>query len=327
MSGLHGFHVSNDAGCQDCHQATTNDGVSIAMPVLHINTQRDLVFSAAGLAYDQGDQTCTGSCHAHDHTASSWLGSGGGFHPTGFADPNVHSPEMELQRMDCRACHGADLTGGSGPSCDTCHSVGWRSDCVFCHGGNDGNLTGAPPRDLGALPMSASQSFLAHTVHDTEGISRAYACLRCHVELDVGHAFDATPAAAEVTFASGLSAAGNYDGAGACSSLYCHGNGQGDNGSAVDGGAAMQCHSCHPGMASTEAQWQSMSGKHRKHLAAGLDCGDCHLDVTGDGTTILDPLLHVDGLNQLRFSDPALVYDAGRCSGDCHGERHQGQVW
>jgi predicted CxxxxCH...CXXCH cytochrome family protein len=179
--------------------------------------------------------------------------------------------------------------------------------------------------------MSGSQAFLAHTAHVTEGISRAYDCTECHTKpLDVlssGHAFDDTPGMGEVTFAMGLSAAGSYDGASTCSSLYCHGNGQGDNGSAVDGSAAMQCDSCHPGMASSENAWQSMSGKHRKHLQAGPDCGDCHLDVTSNGTSILEALLHVDGLNQVSFSDPGITYDAGRCSGECHGERHQGQSW
>lgn len=335
MSGLHGLHVSNGAGCQDCHQATTADGQMIATPSLHINGQRDHAFSAPGFSYDQSAQTCTGTCHLYSHDARPWLGSGGGVHPAGFADPDVHGPEMELQRMDCPTCHGADLMGGSGPSCDGCHTAAghpdWRTDCIFCHGGDGGDTSGAPPRDLGALPMSGSQAFLAHRVHVTEGISQAYDCNQCHAKpsdvLSIGHAFDDTPGMAEVTFAMGLSAAGNYDGAGTCSSLYCHGNGQENDGSATDGSAPMQCDSCHADMTGPETAWQSMSGKHRKHLAEGLDCGDCHLDVTSDGTSILNPPLHVDGLNQLMFSDPALIYDAGRCSGDCHGERHQGQVW
>jgi hypothetical protein len=28
----------------------------------------------------------------------------------------------------CRVCHGTDLTGGSGPSCYTCHGPVWRED-------------------------------------------------------------------------------------------------------------------------------------------------------------------------------------------------------
>ena len=112
--------------------------------------------------------------------------------------------------------------------------------------------------------------------------------------------------------------------------LYCHGNGRGDNGSVTDGGVAMQCGSCHPGMASSESAWASMSGEHRKHLQeSGVTCGTCHLDVTSDGLSIRGPLLHVDGLNQLRFTAAGFSFDGGtkRCSGTCHGERHDNDGW
>jgi predicted CxxxxCH...CXXCH cytochrome family protein len=203
---------------------------------------------------------------------------------------------------------------------------------VFCHGADD-NRTEAPPRDLGALPMSGSLAFLAHTVHVTEGISQAYDCTECHTKpsnvLSMDHAFDDTPGQGEVSFSMGLSASGDYNGAGTCSSLYCHGNGQGDNGSAVDGSASMQCDSCHPGLGSDEDDWDSMSGKHRKHLKEGLDCGNCHLDVTEDGLSIWGPLLHVDGAHQIRFTDLSISYNSatGRCAGDCHGKNHENKSW
>jgi predicted CxxxxCH...CXXCH cytochrome family protein len=332
MSGLHAFHLESGAGCQDCHEDTSSNGASIADPSLHVNAIRELAFSAAGFAWDSSGRTCSGTCHDEAHSALPWLDAGQRFHPFDYAVPAQHSPDMELQRMDCRDCHAPDLTGNLGPSCDTCHSSGWRSNCVFCHGAGD-NLTGAPPRDLGALPMSASQAFLAHTAHVTQGISRAYDCIECHLKpsevLDAGHAFDDTPGRGEVSFALGLSSAGSYDGAGSCSSLYCHGNGQGDNGSETDGAPAMQCSSCHPGMNSSEGAWETMSGEHRKHLQEDVTCGDCHLDVTEDGTSIRAPLLHVDGLNQLRFSDPRVSFNpaTGRCSGNCHGESHNSERW
>ena len=331
MSGLHGFHVSVGAGCQDCHQATTADGMTIVTPTLHINGQRDTQFAAPGFTYDEGEQSCSGTCHGYPHIARPWVGFGGSLHPPGFANPDVHGAAMELQRMDCRDCHADDLTGGLGPSCDSCHSPGWRTDCVFCHGGVD-NLTGAPPRDLGALPMSGSYAFLAHTTHVTEGISRAYDCTECHVEpsnvLSMDHAFDDTPGAAEVDFSMGLGAVADYDGAGRCSNLYCHGNGRADNGVAVDGSPSLGCDSCHPGMESAGA-WDTMSGEHRKHLEENLTCGNCHFDVTENGVTVRGPLLHVDGLNQVRFTDTGITYDqaSGRCAGECHGERHESESW
>lgn len=331
MSGLHSFHILIGAGCQDCHQATTADGATITTPALHINGQRDSAFSAPGFTYDRAEQSCNGTCHGYPHVSRSWIDSGAGFHPAGFADPGVHGPEMELQRTDCRSCHGVDLSGGAGPSCDSCHSVGWRSDCVFCHGG-DLNLTGAPPRDLGALPMSGSQAFSAHTAHVIEGISRAYDCVECHRQpsdvLSTEHAFDDTPGSAEVDFMRGLSAAATYDGAGGCRNLYCHGNGRGDNGSAIDGSQPMACDSCHPGMDS-ELEWDTMSGEHSEHLGEGVHCGNCHFDVTENGRSIRTPLLHVDGASQVRLSGTGITYSpaTGRCSGQCHGELHDSVGW
>jgi len=327
MGGLHDFHLGSGASCEDCHQGTTSNGTSIADPDLHVNAVREVSFSAAGFSWDLGQRTCSGTCHSHGHSALPWLDAGQRFHPPGYADADQHSPDMELQRMDCRDCHAADLTGNLGPSCDSCHSVGWRSDCLFCHGADD-NFTGAPPRDLGAPPMSGSQAFLGHTVHVAEGISRAYDCTECHREpsnvLSMEHAFDDTPGRGEVSFTMGLSDAGNYDGSGGCTSLYCHGDGQGSNGSAVDGSASMQCDSCHPGLGSSDGAWKTMSGKHRKHLKAGVNCGNCHLEVTQDGQSIWAPPLHVDGANQIRFTDPNISYNpaTGSCSGNCHGRKH-----
>jgi predicted CxxxxCH...CXXCH cytochrome family protein len=332
MGGLHAFHLGSGASCQDCHQSTTSNGTSIANPALHVNAIREVDFSAAGFTWDTGQRTCSGTCHSENHSALPWLDGGQRFHPTDYALANQHSPDMELQRMDCRHCHAADLGGNLGPSCDTCHSSGWRSDCVFCHGADD-NRTGAPPRDLGALPMSGSQAFVAHTVHVTPGISQAFDCLHCHLKpsdvLSMEHAFDDTPGRGEVGFAMGLSAAGVYNGAGSCSSLYCHGDGQGDNGTAVDGTAPMQCNSCHAGMTSGESAWESMSGEHRKHLQENFTCGNCHLDVTDDGLSIRGPLLHVDGANQVSFTDSRIHYNesTGRCAGNCHGDNHENERW
>jgi len=75
--------------------------------------------------------------------------------------------------------------------------------------------------------------------------------------------------------------------------------------------------------------WGSMSGEHRKHLNEGFNCGNCHVDVTDNGLSIREPLLHVDGANQVRFTDSQVTYNpaTGRCSGSCHGENHQSESW
>jgi predicted CxxxxCH...CXXCH cytochrome family protein len=326
MSGAHSLHLAvSGVTCADCHHDTTTDGASIAAKDLHINGVRDVAFAAAGLTFDPVVKTCNGTCHGVDHSGFGWGGgSGGSYHPAGFAAPNVHGPEMELQRQDCRGCHGGDLTGGTGPSCDSCHEAGWRTKCTYCHGGGK-NSTGAPPRDLGSSDLNTAQSFVAHTAHVTGGIASPFDCTQCHVKptdvMSASHAFDSTPAKAEVSMAAGLSAAGTYDGNGTCTNLYCHGNGRGDNGTATDGMGTPTCSGCHPGMNSGSTAWSTMSGSHRKHLGMGYSCDDCHGQVSGmGGTAVLAPSLHVDGKKETSFPTSSIVYDPNtkRCTGSCH---------
>jgi len=333
MSGAHRLHVSSDGvTCADCHAGVTGDGASIADRTLHVNGARDVAFAAPGFTMSASDRTCSGTCHGVDHAGLPWVASGARFHPAGYAAPAAHGPDMELQRMDCRSCHGSDLTGGSGPSCDSCHTAQWRTTCTYCHGGGQ-NQSGAPPRDLGSSVATVSQSFVAHTRHVSQGVARASDCNQCHTRpsdvMSAAHAFDATPAAAEVRLGGGLSPAGTYDGAGTCTNLYCHGNGRGDNGTYTDGSASLGCGGCHAGRQSGSSAWSAMSGDHRKHLGEGMSCQDCHSTVTADGNSIRDVSLHIDGRRQVAFSVGNFTYDPAtrRCSGSCHGENHGGDTW
>ena len=147
----------------------------------------------------------------------------------------------------------------------------------------------------------------------------------------------------------GLSPQGTYASGDGCQSLYCHGNGQGDNGVIATDAPAMSCDSCHAGLSSGSAGWSEMGGLHsfhlgsgarcedchqattsNKHLKEGLNCGNCHLDVTEDGLSIRAPGLHVDGPPiQIRFTDTNITYNraTNRCSGDCHGKEHENKSW
>jgi predicted CxxxxCH...CXXCH cytochrome family protein len=231
---------------------------------------------------------------------------------------------MVLQRQDCRGCHGADLAGGSGQSCDNCHQAGWRSDCTYCHGGGL-NQTGAPPVDLGSANTSVSQSFVAHTTHVTQGVAAAADCVQCHRKptdvMSLDHAFDATPERAELAFAAGLSPQGSYDvTTGTCSNLYCHSNGRGALGSVVDG-TQTTCNSCHPS--------NSLGGDHRDHDEDGMTCGTCHAAVAVGNGTIANALLHVDGVKQMAMpAGETIVWAPAtrRCTGPCHGRNHN-ETW
>ena len=296
-----------------------------------------MAIPTAGFTFDQAKQQCTGTCHDYVHTSLIWSGSNGGkYHPAGYAAAAVHGGEMELQRQDCRGCHGATLTGGTsgqvGPSCDSCHQANWRTNCTYCHGGTLNN-TGAPPRDLASAAATVSQSFQAHTAHIMTTIAPAEDCASCHINptdvMTADHAFDSTPARSEVTFAGGLGKGGSYDGAGSCT-VYCHGNGRA-NGTYKDGSPAPGCGSCHAGPASGQTAWGTMSGEHRKHLQmSNVTCATCHNTVTTNGTTIAAPQLHVNGTREVVMGVTGIgPYNAGTriCAGSCHGEGHNDKRW
>jgi predicted small secreted protein len=244
---------------------------------------------------------------------------GSGAHPGGWD----HGLAAKHQEQDCQGCHGQDLTGGSsGTSCDRCHPSDWRSDCTFCHGGDE-DQTGAPPEDMD--DSSTGISFPEHGAH-LVGDHPTWDCDQCHLvptdPLSAGHLFegDGTPTVAEVTMAAGLSAQGSYGAGGSCSNLYCHGDGAGQRGSASSGDR-VGCGDCHGDAGSS----RSLSGRHRDHMSEGLDCGDCHRrTVTGD-ENITGPDRHVNGTVDVDIDD--LTYDGRTCNGSCHNERHSDERW
>lgn len=258
------------------------------------------------------------------------------YHPDGFASPDAHGLEAKLGVQACTDCHGADLTGEVGAtSCDTCHEDGWRTDCTFCHGGTE-SADGAPPRDIDGETDSALTSFPHHTVHlSTTAYKDAFACTTCHsVPTDIltpGHLFvdDATPGAAELDFSGGLSPNAAWDGA-TCSELYCHGNGQGDNGSITITDSVDDCVSCHPHEESGSAGWSTMSGAHDTHLSLGegFECGDCHKRVVDKWEPIVNVSLHVDGAVSIQPVG-TITWDATAetCTGECHEEHHDARAW
>lgn len=262
----------------------------------------------------------------------------GRYHPVGYEASTVHGPEMKLQKQDCRLCHGSDLTGGSSNvSCDSCHTPNWRTTCTFCHGGANGDTTGLPPRDISGETDPTKISFPAHAAHASGRITTVLACTQCHNgHVDVlspGHIFDGTPGRAEVFQGGGLSPAAIYDPTTkTCAQSYCHGNGQGPNGTIVYNAAPRTCHDCHPDI-TTPARWGSMSGEHSRHLnLSGVTCTECHNGtVATDPSVISDKTRHIDGKKNIQFNTDAagITYNAttNSCSGSCHGKGHNGLRW
>ena len=252
-------------------------------------------------------------------------------HPPNWAEAGQHGLAANLQTDgDCRQCHGADLTGGSGVSCDTCHEPGWRQDCTYCHGGVD-NQTGAPPEDIDNSLISAA--FPPHTEHVTGGVNYdhpQYGCTQCHSPrgdvLVPGHVFDdVTPGYGELNYTGGLSIYATYLN-GNCSNVYCHGNGQADNGN-VTVGQTMYCYSCHAdGLTSGNNEWAQMGGRHLLHMdEAEAQCYECHSQTTDAAQNILNGTYHVDGIVQVLPN--GVNYNGQTCNGVCHEHEHENATW
>lgn len=269
---------------------------------------------------------------ASDVCGTTPTGTGGRYHPLDQADPAVHGPDALLQVEACVDCHGADLLGGSvGVSCDTCHVQGWRTDCVYCHGG-ELDATGAPPRDIDG---STAASFAPHHAHVTTALRTTLDCVACHVKpvdvLSPGHIFlgDVSPAVSEVDFSGDVSAGGAWSGS-TCT-VYCHGPGLAGTTGAVDaGGTPRDCGSCHAGIASSESAWDMMSEPHRDHLREGVGCHDCHATSAADDASVARPDLHLDGKPDFTGHAGLTFTGTGTsltCQGSCHGQMHGNERW
>jgi hypothetical protein len=251
------------------------------------------------------------------------------YHPDDYAQASVHGAEARLQAQACVSCHGEELLGqGSAVSCDPCHSEGWRSDCVFCHGSAEDG-TGAPPLHISGADDGLEASFIPHLIHvqatDTHG---AFGCVQCHSTpsdaLSAGHLFmnDGSPARAEVDFAGGIDSSVGWDGDTTCVSSWCHGDGQSAAGRVEHTDPVEGCGACHEGPDSGTGGWERMTGEHRKHLESGLECRHCHADVAGEGAAIIDVEAHVDGDVDVAVSDSWVSWDGARCDGLCHTDGH-----
>ncbi|MBK9517698.1 MAG: CxxxxCH/CxxCH domain-containing protein [Anaeromyxobacter sp.] len=133
------------------------------------------------------------------------------FHAPGYAAGAVHGGPAKLDLAGCRACHGADLEGGSvGISCNACHAASgastWQTNCALCHGEPNRaedtahDLVGTPPmRANKASPPVGSQDELtpaanavgAHLAHIQVGaLANAFKCQQCHgaaMPADIAH--------------------------------------------------------------------------------------------------------------------------------------------
>ncbi len=324
MSGSHAIHLNEGSTCSECHAPVVDAAGAIDRDNLHVNGDIDIDLVATG--YDPASESCTVVCHSHDHSGMGWAGG----HPPGYDAPEEHGTDALLGNSECTTCHGNDLQGGtSGQGCDDCHTAGWRSDCTYCHGGQNGDTEGLPPEDLDNTTNEASISFKAHPEHGEATLHPSYDCINCHPSagysdalLDTNHWFDTTPGTAEVSFAGAVQSGGTYSGT-TCSTIYCHGDGRG-TGTVSDGTSGFACDDCHPDESSNADAWDGMSGEHKKHLEAGYACEECHSSVVDGGQNLIGPAFHVDGEpTVVPLPSSGITWSGTTCSGGrCHGSGH-----
>lgn len=316
--------------CADCHAVP--DRVE-APGHIDGDGKAEVVFSAraGGAAASWNGTACTTSCHG----AASW----------GASRPMPIWTQVDGTQSACGSCHGAPPPAPHptvmGNNCAGCHptmeenSLAFRDPsshingvvdvvdqtatggCTACHGSVD---SAAPPRDLAGNTAATSPRVGAHRAHLAASTSyHAVTCSSCHVVPQTvsapGH-LDGDNLA-EVVFDT-LNPQGVYTRAnGTCSTMYCHGNGRGGNGtiSFVSAGP-LACNACH------STTGTGMSGRHAKHLNEGVRCNGCHRDVVDQNMTIIKADLHVNGVHEVKMAAGTWNPATRTCDNTgCHGRK------
>ncbi len=212
--------------CSDCHAGTTGavggaPGTFAVNPATHLDGIIEAVGHAIPFpAYQHGPAAL--------NPATGGLATCAACHVAfGSANPSGPTPSSS----DCTVCHTANVTG-AGPT--------WLQNCTFCHGGNGGNTTGAPPRDTHAVAGTVQPTTLvtvgAHVSHvaNTGAATTAHViaapldCAACHPQkwttadpaLAPGHVDAAT-----ATVNAPLGYSRPTATTGSCASAACHGPG------------------------------------------------------------------------------------------------------
>jgi len=304
----HPTYAVAEARCAGCHYGTADvdaagNNVILAGGGLHVDGTVEYDFAG--------------------HPAGWYVPGSGGAHTGPGKNPATGG-------CAAAACHGVDLRGGrSGVSCDRCHTGGtaWRTNCTFCHGGQN-NATGAPPFDTHGQALTSSVTVGAHTSHvqASHTLSLPIDCGACHVKPasvgDPGHIDGPTATVVLSTAGTRTGTTPTWDRtAASCAASYCHGNFAGGLGANAPGWTTFSppqaaCGSCHVIPSATGTQ----TGRHQLHLASAVPCTGCH--VNGTTASTVDPTTHVNGVKDVRAGNPPGWDPATRrCNNTCHTAR------
>jgi predicted CxxxxCH...CXXCH cytochrome family protein len=187
--------------------------------------------------------------------------------------------------------------------------------CTTCHG----STNSAPPKDLAGNTAPTAKGVGAHQAHlKTSTWRHAIPCSGCHVvptTLDAPGHRDGDNIA-EIKFDT-MNPAGVYATAtGTCSTMYCHGNGRGGNGTITWlATGPLACGACH------SVTGTGMSGDHSRHInGENMRCSQCHATVVDANRNIINADLHVNGVHEVKMANGTFNPATRACSNTgCHG--------
>ncbi|MBP9205768.1 MAG: hypothetical protein KBG28_17475 [Kofleriaceae bacterium] len=331
--GAHRAHLATtgvawhrQVACSDCHVVPATVGAAGHMDG---DNRAELTFSAIAAPGTWSGATCTVGCHG----SAAWGGT----------SPTPTWTQVDGTQAQCGSCHGAPPppphpAGPAAMNCATCHptmeenslrfrdparhidgtvdfvDAGATGGCTTCHGGA---TSSAPPVDLAGNTAPTARGVGAHQAHlMTSTWRHEIVCSSCHVVPSTNDAPGHRDGdnVAEVRFDT-LNPQGTYAPT-SCATLYCHGNGRGNNGSAswITPGA-LDCTSCHA------VDGNGMSGDHDEHVdEENLPCTACHASVAGAGLTIINATLHVNGVREVQMARGTYNPATRTCTNTgCHG--------
>jgi len=257
LSGKHAAHVNNAAvlgtnfGCVDCHNKTVSDNTTLNVTTgttLHVNK----FVNYTGVKAGKGSSLIAGTCSATYCHTSGKKGKAGM-----VATVEPASPSWTGAALDCKGCHGAQVTptagvafnsiagepnytsGAAGAANANSHQkhVGGAADCVKCH----------------AKTTSTGTAIIAGSVE--------------HVDGTIDARF--SKVSPFTTFSGAYTSATKT-----CSATYCHAGASpvwGNNGT-------LNCGSCHSGN-------NALPGKHADHYESATLATSYTATPGNSGTT------------------------------------------
>lgn len=311
--------------CSDCHAVPAEVGSPGHMD--DADRTAELTFGqVAGMSSTWSGSSCTTWCHGSQafggtSPVPTWTQVDGSQSTCGSCH-GAPPPAPHPQEANCAGCHPTMEEGSLTFRDPSSHingvvdvATGPAAGCTSCHGTAESS---APPRALDGATAPTDPQVGAHQAHLRPSTwHRAVACTSCHTvpgTVDAPGHQDGDNIA-ELTF-DALNPAGTFDRATAtCATQYCHGNGQGNNGTVVwNTPGALPCTGCHA------TNGQGMSGDHRKHLNEGVNCNGCHRDVVDQNRNIINANLHVNGVHEIKMANGTWNATTRSCSNTgCHG--------